>query len=226
MIESSTPSRRSPTWPGLLVPAVLLGLVGCSLQPPSSAGVAFSRRSIPANELRRGAEVRFKVDSETFYVWQTRVRIPPGVGWFWNTTPGTRQRMQERLGPGGPPFDSVQSVKHGSTPRRIDGKPMEGGWHLWNPLIAHANPRVGDTLVFPVTLVLADSSVVEWTGPPGSERPAPTIVVGRALPRLPVTATVAAAAVALVVLVVTGLLWVWHRRRSPLLPSSSPILEE
>jgi len=41
-------------------------------------------------------------------------------------------------------------------------------------------PKIGDTLVFPVQVVLKDSSVVRWDGPPGSERPAPLLVVRRA----------------------------------------------
>jgi hypothetical protein len=69
--------------------------------------------------------------------------------------------------------------------------------------------EVGDTLAFSVELVLSDSSVVRWNGPPGSDRPAPTMVVRRGR-RVGFRSGLVIAAIALIPLLTAG---VWKAQQ-------------
>jgi hypothetical protein len=88
-----------------------------------------------------------------------------------------------------------------------------GAFHVFAMFARFSELAVGDVLTFPVQLVLSDSSVVDWNGPPGSGRPAPTLVVERPFAsgaRLIAIGLVAA--LAIVVLLSAGLQLVRGRR--------------
>lgn len=204
------PGLVSPT-PALRRSVLLLAslaVIGCRQGAPApedwESYFAFSRRAIPAEELLGGAEILFGVDpgSDPNWVFGS-LRSPEGVGMV-NARVEDLEEGTLLTG-----YDSVFSFGAPGP-----GPSGEAPGVIWFPLsIRHADPRVGDQLSFRVRLILDDSSVVEWEGPPGSERPAPLIVVVRSPSRVGVLVASVAAGAALLVLLGTGLFWIRLRRR-------------
>jgi hypothetical protein len=84
-----------------------------------------------------------------------------------------------------------------------------GTFQVFAMFVALPRLEQGDELRFPVELVMGDGSVVNWNGPSGSARPAPTLLVSSWLgsrPGLAVSGIAAAAAILVLLLAAARLL--------------------
>ncbi len=197
---------RGRFWSAVLAAALVLG--ACRATPPD--GVAFLRSSISSrpSELQvAGAShsIQLGINHQgDLSIVEVRIEMPSEVEALWPVrTPGA-------------PFGRICCTWYAAPrgpARWSDGEMRPGAFHVFAVFVALSELAVDDVLSFPVQLVLSDSSVVDWNGPPGSDRPAPTLAVNESLgsgARL--FAIGLAAALAIVVLLVAGLQLVRGRR--------------
>ncbi len=195
-----------PSRPMILIATLVLG--GCSARPPD--GVAFLRSSIqskPSDLQVAGAShtIQLGVNHQgDRSIVEVRIEMPSQVEALWPVRePGA-------------PFERICCTWYApplGPARWSDGVMRTGAFHVFAMFVALSELAVGNVLSFPVQLVLSDSSVVDWNGPPGSDRPAPTLVVKESLGSgASLLAFGLAAALAIVVLLVAGLQLVRGRR--------------
>ena len=149
---------------GAVVLLVLLGLGGCRPGLPTHA-VAFSDSIISEAELRSDLSITLLIRAEeALPIVEIKVEIPPAVrNWGVARFRGEFPFKESR---GGKTF-----VSH------TRGEIPVGEGKAFPIVIQSAEAKPGDVLSFPTELTLSDSSVIVWAGPPGSERPAPRLVV-------------------------------------------------
>lgn len=185
----------------LLGLALLVGIPvtigGCGLEatPERFDGVDFTSSHVPVGELQDHALLMLLVQSEDdLPVVEVKITYPSGA-----RTVGTPLRADDSWWREADSFLADRpwvEVKGGAIP------PGEGGAVFIKLRLVGA--REGDTLTFPVELTLEDGSIVEWTGPPGSERPAPSVVVGEPPAQVPAPVGLGVAGLALLVLLTSG----------------------
>jgi hypothetical protein len=174
----------------------------------SEPGVSWTPTALPANDLMAGTFVSLGVSPpEGLPVIEVQLIPPEEVEIVSGWTSSYRQGLEAVGGFGGASFDSVRWLKGELPPRK---------GQVFTAQIRHPDPRPGEVLTFRVRLILSDSSTVEWTGPLGSERPAPTIAVEARWPRLGALAGLVGAALSILVLLFVGVyrVRVWRLRRN------------
>jgi hypothetical protein len=167
------PSKALPVGPiAVLLLTVFLPSVACrpgeySLPPEA---VAFLHPYITEHELQGGHFITLQVRSEeSLSVVEINVRMPDGVRPV--TTPSHFDDSWFRRG-------AARNSPRASI-RRTHGEIPSGESELLHFAVQGEEVTAGDVLSFPVELTLSDSSLVRWDAPPGSERPAPALVVRR-----------------------------------------------
>jgi len=123
---------------------------------------------IQPQENRRGyvrAVIGVRVDLAQPVV-EVGVRIPDevGLGYYW-----VNRETPLR-------YNGYRDRKNRRTPYWGGGEIAPAALGTFPFSFSLSDNEVGNPLAFPVELVLSDSSVVRWDGPPGSERPAPRLV--------------------------------------------------
>jgi hypothetical protein len=167
---------------------------------PSSA-LELPQREIAEDELRQQTVVTLRIQAVyELPIVEVRIELPTGAKPLSTqlTSPGT-----QRFGSSVSDFGDATEGE----PARIEvknGRIELNDFHNLSFMMRQPDARAGDTLTFPVRLVLSDSSEVEWSGPPGSERPAPTLLVVRSHHRFGVSAVSTAAEMALFTLLLMG----------------------
>jgi len=149
--------------------------VACTGRP---AGVAFLRTSISpepselqVEEATHSIQLGIRHDGDSPIV-EVRIELPPEVRALWPVrSPGA-------------PFERICCTwleRPRGPARWSDGTMDPGSFQVFAMFVELRGLEEGDELRFPVELVLADGSRVEWSGAAGSARPAPTLVVSSAL---------------------------------------------
>lgn len=186
---------------------VALAIAACTGRP---TGVAFVRYSISPepSELQiadatHSIQLGIGHDGDAAIV-EVRIDVPPEVEALWPVrSPGA-------------PFQRICCtwLEPPQGPVRWSGGAIHPGtFQVFAMFVALSDVDEGDELRFPVELVMADGSVVNWNGPPSSTRPAPTLVVSSSLGSgrgLAVSGIVAGAAI--LVLVSAGVRLLTSRR--------------
>jgi hypothetical protein len=172
-----------------------------------TVGVEFLDPWKAEDVLRQGTDVTIRVQAEyELPVAEVKVEFPAGVE-SWSTAilfdDSWFQRSYQHRG---------RRVGDGPWVNLTRGEIPLGEIETFGMFINIPEARVGESYAFPVILTLSDSSKVRWDGPPGSERPAPTLSVGESPPRASVRVGAALVSLALLVLFVTGLYWIRQRR--------------
>ena len=155
----------------LAVCVVVLALGACTGRP---TGVAFVRSSIsPEPSQLQVADATHSIqlgvghDGDASIV-EVRIDVPPEVEAVWPVrSPGS-------------PFQRICCtwLEQPRGPMRWSSGSLDAGtFQVFAMFVALSGLHEGDELRFPVELVMADGSVVSWNGPPGSARPAPTLLV-------------------------------------------------
>jgi hypothetical protein len=179
-----------------LLPLILSGCRPSGFSRPSAA-VAFLDSMILEDELRTGDAVVIHVRAdEALPIVEIKVGIPAGV-----ITLGVFASLGESHFKRSADGKTFQNKTHGEIPI--------GGMEVFGIPIQSEEATAGDVFSFPVELRLSDSSVVEWTGPPGSERPAPTVTVGASPPRASRSLIAVAGVIALLALASAGPVRFW-----------------
>jgi hypothetical protein len=174
---------------------VTVGACGLEVSPERFEGVDFTASHITDRELRDTSYLMLLIQNEyDLPVVEAEITYPRGA-----STGGTPLRADDSwYGTAHDYFEDPPrvGVKGGAIP------PGEGGTVFIR--IGMLGAREGDTLAFPVELTLEDGSIVEWTDPPGSEKPAPMVEVGEPPTRNPAVFLLVLTALALVVLLTAG----------------------
>lgn len=207
-----------------MILSVLSTLTGCfpRLLSEPGRGVEFPDPWIPEDELKLDRLVWLRIHSEyALPVVEVRVEFPFGLDAL--GTPLIRTGESEWR----------KSLHRRGNPEEGEAAYLEvtageipcGQFETVAFFVEHTEARVGDTLAFPVTLLLSDSSLVEWAGLPGSERPAPILLVGEAPPRLPARAVITAGILAALILIFVGIYMIRRWRSPPVQSRASQELE-
>jgi hypothetical protein len=148
-------------WAAVLIPFVS---TGCDPGVRPAEEVWLLPKSLPVEDFRTNLNLRIAVRAELGQpVVEAAVSLPDEVTpWMRGVHPDTPMRT---LG---------NDLRR---PSWSGGELAPGTLGIFPIWFSFRRAEVGDTLVFPVELVLKDGSVVEWGGPPGSDRPAPRLVV-------------------------------------------------
>ena len=191
--DTQRPSARLPA----LISLGLLALGGCHSGAPAERWVRVSRSSIPLSEVRVHARIDIAVKAPSdLSILKVTVRLPLGAHQH-----GIRAVADTPLRHiGGEGGDRPSLYWSG----RAGGEITPGTYGRFPVQFRATGAETGDTLFFPVEVLMGDSSIVEWNGLPGSEWPAPMVVVGRPMPRVERKPALVASALAVLVLLVAG----------------------
>jgi hypothetical protein len=194
----------------LLAASVPLSACRPAVFSEPTVGVEFLDPWRAEDVLRQGIDVTIRVQAEyELPVAEVKVEFPAGVE-SWSTAflfdDSWFHRSYQHRG---------QDEGDRSWVNLTSGEIPVGEIETFFMYIAAPDARVGESYAFPVILTLSDSSKVRWDGPPGSERPAPTLSVGESPPRASIRVGAPLVSLALLVLFVTGLYWIRQRRSQP-----------